>query len=352
MYNQYYSTKNLTCVLIFLLLLFVNANIIAQSKKEPYKWKLVTNNANFSPRDGAGTVVYKKKIWLMGGWNKDSVPNRNSQVWTSTDGENWTLLNPKAPWSGRHCSGWVVYKRKIWLIGGDGNIDVWNTKNGLKWEQVTDSAPWGPRYKPYVFVFHDTLWLMGGFDYFNKRYKTYNDVWFSTNGADWTLAKEHCPWKPRGIIHGSVIFNDKIWILGGGLYGHPVPRNETYYNDVWCSSDCRNWTLVLEHAPWVPRLHHNIEVFDNKMWVMDGHNRKYKNSYGHIRNDVWYSSDGITWTELKNTPWVPTHAASTFIWGNCMYMAAGYLKNKVWKLEKVEIISENSKKMKTKTKHN
>ena len=34
-----------------------------------YAWVNVTNNAAYAPRDGAGALVYKGKMWLLGGWN-------------------------------------------------------------------------------------------------------------------------------------------------------------------------------------------------------------------------------------------------------------------------------------------
>jgi len=211
---------------------------------------------------------------------------------------------------------------------------------------VIDSAPWGPRYKPYVLVFHDTIWLMGGFDYFYGNYIPYNDVWYSTDGAIWTKAVDSAGWAPRGIIHGKAVFDNKIWLLGGGLYGIlPLPYSEVYYNDVWNSPDGIHWTRVLEHAPWIARIHHSVEVFDGKLWVMAGHNKRIiliGNSFLH--NDVWYSSDGVNWKELPGTPWKPTHAAAIAVFDSALYIIAGYLKNDVWKLsypEKYEYHSYN-----------
>ena len=56
----------------------------------PYKWIRITGNAAFAPRDGAGAVVHKGKMWLLGGWNprdKTHFPLIcNNEVWSSTDG--------------------------------------------------------------------------------------------------------------------------------------------------------------------------------------------------------------------------------------------------------------------------
>ena len=34
-----------------------------------YQWLNVTSKAAFRPRDGAGALVFKDRMWLIGGWN-------------------------------------------------------------------------------------------------------------------------------------------------------------------------------------------------------------------------------------------------------------------------------------------
>lgn len=36
-----------------------------------YRWHCVTENAAFAARDGAGALVFKDQMWLLGGWNPD-----------------------------------------------------------------------------------------------------------------------------------------------------------------------------------------------------------------------------------------------------------------------------------------
>jgi hypothetical protein len=133
----------------------------------------------------------------------------------------------------------------------------------------------------------------------------YNDVWNSSDGANWTRVTEHAPWSPRGMIGGSVVFKNRMWILGGGTYDtFKTPRK--FYNDVWSSADGGKWERLVEHAPWPPRQYHDVAVWDGKLWVMEGWNQQN-------RNDVWYSADGVAWTELPDTPWAVRHAASAFV---------------------------------------
>lgn len=297
-------------------------------------WKQEREHANFAPRDGAGSVVFDGKMWLIGGYNPKEASVKR-EVWNSVDGLNWSLVTDQAPWPGRHCAGYAVYKEKIWMVSGDGYADVWNSSDGATWALVSSDPPWGKRYKPYVIVYANKLWLMGGMEYADEASPRYldgfNDVWNTTDGVNWTRVVEHAPWGPRGLIHGAAVFADKMWIIGGGHY-NKLPRyweNETYYCDVWCSTDGLNWQLVCERAPWMPRIHHSVAVFDNKLWVLAGHNKPSPD----LLNDVWYSTDGVAWKELPGTPWSPRHAISLFVFRDSLWLVAGFLVNDVWRLD-------------------
>ena len=54
------------------------------------------------------------------------------------------------------------------------------------------------------------------------------------------------------------------------------------------------------------------------MWVLEGYAAESGN-----RRDVWYSADGVEWTELPDTPWAPRHAASVFAYDGSLWMVAG-----------------------------
>ena len=156
----------------------------------------------------------------------------------------------------------------------------------------------------------------------------YHDVWNSTDGVRWHRVTEHVPWGPRGMIGGCVVFEDRMWVLGGGTYDTPDTPDRIFYNDVWCSADGVNWEQRTEAADWAPRQYHEVAVFDGHMWVLEGFNRS-----GGNRNDVWFSADGVTWQELPDTPWAPRHAASVFVYRGALWMVAGNnMVPDVWKL--------------------
>ncbi len=301
------------------------------SQESPdYQWCCITENAAFAGRDGAGALVFKDRMWLLGGWNPDDKVHFphicNSEVWSSGDGASWTLETVQAPWEGRHTAGYAVHNDRMWIVGGDANQghyqnDVWSSSDGIHWDLVNDNVPWGPRVLHYTLVFDNKIWIMGGQTILQFAPATevfYSDVWNSSDGVTWTRVTEKAPWPPRGMIGGSVVFENRMWILGGGTYDTPTTPDRKYYNDVWSSADGVNWQQHLASAPWAPRQYHEVAAFDDKMWVLEGCDRISGN-----RADVWYSSDGIDWRELPDTRWAPRHAASVFVYDDALWMVAG-----------------------------
>src|SRR5947209_18009183 len=120
-----------------------------------YEWKQVTAEAAFAPRDGAGALTFHGRMRLMGGWNpsdKKHFPRIcNNEVWSSADGRDWRLdkantfldgtFDSNKDWEGRHTAGYVVFKDRTWIVGGDVNqghyhLDVWNSVDGKNWVHV------------------------------------------------------------------------------------------------------------------------------------------------------------------------------------------------------------------------
>jgi hypothetical protein len=321
-----------------------------------YQWTKITTDAPFAARDGAGALSFDGRMWLIGGWNpgdKQFFPRIcNNEVWSSPSGSDWTCVKPNTfgtaafdpanDWKGRHTAGYVVHRNAMWIIGGDANQghyqpDAWRSTDGANWTCVSDALPWGVRVLHYTVAFKDRIYVMGGqtlpqFAGGGEEH-FYNDVWVSEDGAAWTKLETNEPmWSPRGLIGGSAVFKDRIWILGGGTYDTPNKPQRLYHNDVWSSPDGINWTCHLENAPWHPRQYHDVAVFDDRLWVMEGYHQD-----GGNRNDVWYSSDGVTWHEVPDTPWKPRHAASVFVHHGSLWMVAGNnMQPDVWRLDRRE----------------
>ena len=336
-----------------------NARLESEMNREQangaYVWHKLTDEATFPGRDGAGALVYDGKMWLIGGWNpKDKRTNPihsdcNNEVWNSSDGITWSLIKPNThldnsfdpttDWEARHTAGYVVYRDKMWIVGGDPLLghyqsDVWNSSDGRTWNCVNQGkpVPWGPRVLHHTFVFRNRIWVLGGqtLPQFAPAGETfYHDAWNTEDGIHWEKVKMTQPFNPcRGMIGGNAIFKDRVWLLGGGTYETPGRPAYVYNNDVWSSADGIAWDRHLDHAPWCGRVYHDVTVFDDRLWVMEG-----QGSTGRNTRDVWYSSDGTNWHEVPNTPWKERHAASVFVYQDGLWMVAGnHMGQDIWKL--------------------
>ena len=324
------------------------------SSADGANWTKVTDNAPWGARNESNAIVFGNKIWLMGGYN-DPATYLND-VWSSVDGINWIQVTASAAWSARSSFGLAVYNNKMWISGGcthhlPGNLcdtnsnDVWSSGDGLNWVQATSSALWSNRAAHQMFSFNDgtgeKLWLMGGlFPNANGTY--FNDIWTSTNGSTWTQLTPGPHWSTRAQL-GAVIYNNKIWLLGGRS-----PLNNLH-NDIWTSSDGISWTQEKADVPvpgmgvqpslwthWTPRRSFGLVAFNNgsgnKLWLIGG--------YDGIRceNDVWSSIDGVNWI-LFNTNYEaeygPRFQAATIAYQNKLWLMGGYVKlgglaNDVW----------------------
>jgi hypothetical protein len=213
----------------------------------------------------------------------------------------------------------VVFNNKMWVISGDYSTiwpsDAWYSDDGILWLRATYQAAFKGRAGHTSLVFNNEMWVIGGIHPFSASVtdSMMNDVWFSSDGSIWTQSTSAALFSPR-LGHTSVSFNNKMWVIGGvGGYSNPP-----FYNDVWYSTDGATWTQATANAGFSPRSGHSSVVFDNKIWVIAG------NSSSVEKNDVWYSTDGATWIQATaNAGFSPRHGHSSIVFDNKMWVIAG-----------------------------
>ncbi len=315
-----------------------NSEKLADIQWDRGSWEQVTADAGWKPRDSSGEVAFRDRIWIFGGWyDSYSAPPRD--VWSSADGKTWELVTAEAPWKYSDLAMTTVFKDRMWILGGwyNGRLEghgatdeVWSSDNGKDWVLETDSPGWTPRISGGLVEFKDQMWLLGGTEnyYFGDRSSLRSDVWSTSDGKTWTQHTSEAPCTHRAY-HQSVAHDGKLWVFGGGNY---VPEYEAR-NDVWSSTDGKNWECVTENAPWSPRLWFSAVTLNNRMWVLGGWSNNPARNWG----DVWSSTDGKTWTEMKCEPmWKERHEHSAFVFQNTIWIAAGHaqpLSSEVWKLQ-------------------
>ena len=244
-----------------------------------------------------------------------------------------TLAEGSSIWGIRFPRSVVVLGSKIWVLGGEANLtsnnrntfgqnDVWSSGDGATWAQIKETTEmgthWSIRIGSAAVVLNSAMWVLGG--EFKK------DVWSSSDGATWAetmVTGTH--WSGRRF-HAALVFKNEMWVLGGrGIISR--------HNDVWSSSDGMSWTNANARGPvrdpdadpvvynshWSARRDYAAVVFDNKIWVMGGND-------GSSKNDVWWSSDGASWTKLTNgtSHWSAREAHAVVVLGDKMFLMGGW----------------------------
>lgn len=136
------------------------------SSEDGKNWKLELANAPWSKRTHGQALVFDGKMWIIGGGTRAPKANSLNDVWSSEDGVNWTQVTNSAAWAPRIWFSTVVYRDRMWVLGGwadSGNIgDVWYSKDGKTWTEFKSDVKWSKRHEHAAFVFKDRIWVAGG----------------------------------------------------------------------------------------------------------------------------------------------------------------------------------------------
>ncbi len=308
--------KNPTVLLLFLLPAFLPSISFAGTGVE---WNEVTSEADWPARWKHTSVSYDGKLWVMGG-------NRSWQdVWFSENGADWTLATANPGWEGRQDHASVVFENKLWVLGGwfDRSTtfgrfnDVWSSTDAVNWTPATLDAPWEERDGHSVVEHNGKMWLMGGY-----RGIFFNDVWWSTDGENWTAATLEAEWPARGDMT-AVSYDGKLWIMGGNG-GEPGRDYLLPHADVWCSEDGANWIQVTDDPPWGDTRYHTSVVYDDRIWLLGGGYPHFFGPVHEMTNEVWWTTDGVAWTlATDSADWIPRGEHTSVVHDGKMWVLGG-----------------------------
>ncbi len=223
---------------------------------------------------------------------------------------SWQQLTNDAGWGNFHSVEATALNGKLYMIGGTmGAFGAFPftsnvSDDGATWTRtraVDNNGDSVPRVEHPGFIsFKNQLWILGGhrpgvgftFD------DVTNKIWNSSDGINWSVAAESTDRWVKRERTGALVFNDKLWVIGGNDY--PIFGNtntpSTAHNDVWSSADGATWTAATANAAFIARTNPAVFVYKDKMWVAGG-----KDNGGNLLNDVWNSTDGVTWTQVTTT---------------------------------------------------
>jgi Kelch motif len=285
-------------------------------------WKKVAENMSWGSRDAGATVVHNCRIWLLGGW---TYTNAGAKVlndsWATPDGVLWEQFHP--PMTHGMYPMAASFRGRILYMGGmrDSRLptehisnEIWTSLDGENWTMETGSAQWEPRIGSAIVEFNNALWILGGKTKNSGDSSVFrNDVWRSTDGIRWEKALEHAPWAARAF-HCVVVHQGRIYLIGGGDWDSLIGMN-----DVWSSADAINWRQH-PNAPWEPRIWHTCTNYNNRLLVIGGRTFDPINTVG----DIWSTLDGDNWA-ISNAPITPSprHAAYSAVYKNRLWLMGG-----------------------------
>jgi len=223
-------------------------------------WVLCTTNIGCDATAGFSVASFNNQLWLTGG-SANGVPV--DDVWTSSDGTNWTLATDNPGWAPRQRASLAIFDGKLWLIGGCGTTyplygatnDVWWTTDGTNWTQATTSAAFEPRANHVTFEFQDKLWMVGGIGMPNEYgYGSIvsRDLWWTVNGTDWTCVGTNT-FSALADSPSACVLDEKIYVSGG-------------YEFLLSSADGITWKI---EEKGVPYFIWQFFVHDGSLWGAD-----------------------------------------------------------------------------------
>lgn len=149
-----------------------------------------------------------------------------------------------------------------------------NIKAQVVWISATTSADWQPRFHHTSVVFENKMWILGG----ENDGEQLNDVWYSYDGKELDSGNERCIMVKTVCSSGS-FYSEKMWLMGGCTM---FPS--THLNDVWYSTDGNVWNLAARSSEWSARKSFSVLDYKNHMLIIGGDTTAYK--FG--TQDVWY----------------------------------------------------------------
>ena len=305
------------------------ANNIVTGDPDPSTWHEIIADTDDSPAHWEGrsthaSLVFQNKMWLIGG--RTASEAHIAEVWSSTDGYNWTEVNPSAAFGARKEFVSMVHDGKMWVLGGEieGYVlanDVWYSSDGANWHEATEAASWHARdyFGGVSFASgatgSDEMWVLGHYTGDPRGIPGVEDHHYSTDGSTWSSVS--VSGLPPSSFFPAITFNNAILIVGGYFYTNSAWSNS---NTIYSSTDGVNWTeLSVSGSIWDARRVHTTLVYDDKLWVLAGDS-------GYNRDDYWYSSDGTQWHEAtaSGSKWEARSVHTSVNYAGRMWMLGGY----------------------------
>jgi hypothetical protein len=120
-----------------------------------------------------------------------------------------------------------------------------------------------------------------------------------------------------------------MWIIGGITKTFFISQ-DPYLSDVWYSADGVHWTEASPQGMPRTRASHASVMFNERMWVIGGSGSKYYTVDDYSdwrpvdRDDAWSTTDGENWTRMTAAaPWAYRIHFPATVFNGAMWLFGG-----------------------------
>ncbi len=233
----------------------------------------------------------------------------------------WSTLEATGDVNERHENGFIAYGDKLYLIGG----------RSLKPVQIFDLATqtWSDgAYPPFqmhhfqALVYNDLIYVIGAYTGTCCDSETgIEHVWtYNPQTDDWSQGHEIPVDRRRGST-GAVVYNNKIYIVGGLEGGHGAPATSFNWFDEYDPATGQ-WK-VLPNAPRT-RDHFHAVVYRDKLYLIGGRDTSDPSFVNLTRTEIdVYDFATSTWTTMSPSLPTPRGGAATLLYGSEILVIGG-----------------------------
>ena len=192
----------------------------------------------------------------------------------------------------------------------------WLTKDSVTSRRADVSVDRFSARSPKTVVFKDKLWVVGGYARYGTSegdFYAYNDVWSSSDGISWSQLSSQL----NLSVDNIVVFNDKLWIF-----------DTQEKHQIWSSIDGVDWVAQNDSPEFTRRPDYQLIRFKDKLWL-------YAMSTSWTGQEAWFSSDGVNWSRSEAS--YPSRTGAKFTEFNSkLWMiggfnsSSGHYHNDIW----------------------
>lgn len=212
------------------------------SSSDGSTWVKANASAEYYKRAYHNLVVFDNKLWIIAGETPDPQDNLVllDDCWSSSNGVNWELKSKIVSFFPRKKAAAGVIGGKLWVWGGYGKNsqgqttvlnDGWYTSNGDIWLLSSSQNSFTPRCGMGFAIYSNKMWLIGGSNSAESSGSTlFNDIWSSNDGIMWyqVLPNEAATanhFSSRAFFKATIL-SDRLIITGG-------ERSDGFTNEIW-----------------------------------------------------------------------------------------------------------------------